>query len=88
MISGAFSASTIGANFWSRLQLGIWVPGLAWIGPEFHALGDVQYQQFRAGLHLTGLRTDTFEWTVGAGYVRDTDNRAGPYGRLGFNFRR
>jgi hypothetical protein len=88
MISGAFSASTIGANFWSRLQFGIWVPRLTWIGPEFHALGNMQYQQFRAGLHLTGLRTDTYEWTIGAGYVRDTDNRVGPYGRLGINFRR
>jgi hypothetical protein len=37
------------ANFWTRLQFGFWMPDFAWIGPEFHALGDTQYQQFRAG---------------------------------------
>jgi hypothetical protein len=88
MVSGAFSASTISANFWTRLQLGIWLPGLAWIGPEFHALGDTKYQQFRAGLHLTGLRTHDIEWSLGAGYVQDTDRRSGPYGRIGLNVRR
>jgi hypothetical protein len=88
MISGAFSVSTIAATFWGRVQFGSWLPGLAWIGPEFHTLGDTKYQQFRAGLHVTGLRTDTLEWSVGAGYVRDTDSRTGAYGRIGLNLRR
>jgi hypothetical protein len=87
MMAAAFSASTIGLNFWSRLQFGVWLADLAWLGPEFHALGDTKYHQFRAGLHLTGLRTLGLEWSLGAGYVRDSDRRTGPYGRLGLNFR-
>jgi hypothetical protein len=88
MMSGSFSGSTIGANFWTRLQLGVWLPHTAWIGPEIHALGDTKYQQFRAGMHVTGLQAYGFEWSLGAGYLRDTDNRTGAYGRLGLNYKR
>lgn len=87
MFSGAFSASTIEWNFWNRLQFGVWVPDFAWVGPEFHALGDLRYQQYRAGMHITGFRTDEFEWSFGAGYGWDTVNRDGAYGRMGLNFR-
>ena len=48
-------------------------------------LGDLKYQQFRAGLHLTGFRALGLEWSVGAGYVLDTDGQMGPYGRIGLN---
>jgi hypothetical protein len=87
MVSGAISASTVNANFWSRLQFGVWLPDIAWIGPEFHAFGDTKYHQFRAGLHVTGLRTYGLEWSLGAGYAQDNDSRSGPYGRLGLNFK-
>jgi Cellulose biosynthesis protein BcsS len=93
MFSTAWSASTIGWNFWSRAQAGVRIPGLGWIGPELHALGDLRYpqqtyHQYRAGVHLTGFRTNDYEWSFGAGYVADTDRRTGAYGRIGLNVRR
>jgi hypothetical protein len=93
MFSTAWSASTIGWNFWSRAQFGVRIPGLGWVGPELHALGDLRYpqqtyHQYRVGMHITGLRTNDYEWSFGAGYAVDTDHRSGAYGRIGLNVRR
>jgi Cellulose biosynthesis protein BcsS len=46
------------------------------------------YQQYRAGLHVTGLRTGKFEWTTGVGWAGDSDDRSGVYGKLGLLTRR
>jgi hypothetical protein len=59
------------------------------VGPEVQAFGaDDNYQQFRAGLHVTGFRTGTFEWSAGAGWATDTDDRSGAYGKLSLWTRR
>jgi hypothetical protein len=47
----------------------------------------VDYQQLRLGAHLTGWRFDALEWQAGAGWATDSERRAGPYLRLGFNAR-
>ena len=44
--------------------------------------------QYRLGAHLTGLRTGAFEWSLAAGYVRDSFSRGGLYGRIGVLTRR
>ncbi len=87
MVSTAFSLSTIKSSYWGRAQFGGRIPGLGWIGPEAHLFSDLAYRQMSVGLHLTGFKTADFEWSVGAGYMRDTDHRNGAYGRLGLNFR-
>jgi len=49
---------------------------------------DDNYRQFRAGLHATGFRTGGFEWSAGAGWAIDTDDRSCAYGKLGVFTRR
>jgi hypothetical protein len=88
MVAGAVSVSSLTWQYWTRAQLGVRIPILGWIGPEFHALGDASYVQRRYGIHITGLRTLMVEWSLGAGYLSDTADRAGAYGRIGLNVRR
>ena len=54
-----------------------------YVGPETLALGDETYRQWRVGAHVTALKTGPFEWSVGTGYVSDSDHRSGVYGRVG-----
>ena len=42
---------------------------------------------YRVDVTATGFKTAVFEWSFGAGYMRDTDQRSGPYGRIGLNVR-
>lgn len=88
MVASAFSVSTIQTTYWGRAQLGGRIPGLGWVGPEAHLFSDLGYHQYSFGLHLTGFRTAEFEWSVGAGLVRDAESRTSPYGRIGLNVRR
>ena len=83
MTTVSVSFSTIGLNYWTRAAGGWHALGMLWIGPEVLALGGGRYHQVRAGMHVTGLRTWMFEWSGGFGYVRDSDNRDGLYGRFG-----
>jgi hypothetical protein len=39
-------------------------------------------------VHLTGLKTDRFEWSAGFGWATDSDNRNSAYGKLGLIARR
>jgi hypothetical protein len=41
----------------------------------------------RLGVHLTELRTETYEWSAALGYAHDSDGFDGPYLRIGFNVR-
>lgn len=88
MLTASLSASTIGTNLWARAAAGVRTFDLVWLGPEAIACGDENYRQFRFGLHATGLRTDAFEWSLGAGWGTDNDHRSGPYGRIGVLMRR
>ena len=83
MANGAVSASTIGPNYWVRGAVGWRVFDFAWLGPELTALGGPRYRQFRAGAHITAFHWGLFEFSVGAGYVRNSDERNGFYGRFG-----
>jgi hypothetical protein len=83
MVAGSISASTIGPNIWSRAATGVRLFDWAWVGPELQMMGDGHYEQFRAGAHVTSLKTGAFEWSAGFGYAIDSDNHAGAYGRVG-----
>jgi hypothetical protein len=87
MVTTSLSASTIGRNIWWRGAAGVRAFDL-WMGPESVWCGDDTYRQLRFGAHVTGLRTDMFEWSAGVGWVTDSDKRSGMYGRLGVMVRR
>ena len=87
MLQYAFSVVSIGPAGTIRAAAGWRLFDRFWIGPELSLVGDQYGQQYRIGAHLTGLRTGTLEWSVGAGYERDGFQRDGIYGRLGFAVR-
>jgi hypothetical protein len=88
MLTASVSAATTGSNLWGRAAAGWRVLDRFWAGPEVEAFGDHRYQELRIGLHMTALKTGALEWSAGFGYARDTDDRAGLYGRVGLLTRR
>jgi hypothetical protein len=84
MVAADVSWSTVGPSYNARIAAGLRVLDTFYLGPEIQAFGaDSNYRQFRAGLHITGLRTGPVEWSAGAGWATDTDDRSGAYGKLG-----
>lgn len=88
MVSAGASFATIGDGYWARGAVGWRLLDSFYIGPEALALGDSSYWQWRAGLHLTALKFGGFEWSAGAGFVSDSADRSGLYGRVGVLMRR
>ena len=87
MLTASVSASTVGTNLWARAAAGVRAFDV-WVGPEVIACGDETYRQFRVGAHVTAFRTDPVEWSAGAGWAIDNDQRSGAYGRIGVLVRR
>jgi Cellulose biosynthesis protein BcsS len=58
-----------------------------YLGPEAQAFWCLDYQQWRAGAHITGLPLGDFDWSASAGWEIGSDKRSGPYLRLGVNAR-
>lgn len=89
MIAVDASVSTVGPSYNARIATGMRAFDAFYLGPEVQAFGaDDNYRQLRAGLHVTGLRLDELEWTFGAGWATDTDDRSGAYGKVGVSARR
>jgi hypothetical protein len=83
MIAADAALSSVGPSYNARLAAGLRAFDAFYVGPEVQAFGaDGNYHQLRAGLHVTGLRTGAFEWSVGAGWATDTDDRSSAYGKL------
>lgn len=84
MLAVDASMSSIGPSYNARFAAGLRAFEAFYVGPEVQgfAAGD-NYRQFRAGVHLTGLRTGAWEWSAGAGWATDSDDRSGAYGKLG-----
>lgn len=83
------SASSVGPSYSWRIAVGWRVFDSFYLGPEAAAFSDGKsYRQLRAGLHITGFRAASVEWSLGAGWLRDTSDREGFYGRLGVIARR
>ena len=88
MLAASLSGTTIANAYSARGAAGWRLLDRFWTGPEIAASGDDFSQQYRVGIHLTGFRTAEFEWSAAAGYVQDSFNRSGAYGRLGVLLRR
>jgi hypothetical protein len=84
MVTADASFSTIGPSYNARLAAGVRALDWFYIGPEVQGFAaDDNYHQLRAGLHVTGLRFNDIEWSVGTGWALDSDDRSGVYGKLG-----
>jgi len=89
MIEADASYSTIGSSYNARLAGGVRVFDSFYAGPDTQAFAvDGNYRQVRAGLHITGLKMHGFEWSAGAGWAIDNDDRQSAYGKFGVFTRR
>jgi hypothetical protein len=88
MLASSISFSTIGPSVWSRVALGWKASDLFYVGPELIGSADTDYRQVRVGVHATAMRYGPYEWSIGVGWARDTDDRDGLYGRFDFVTRR
>lgn len=83
MVAADASLSSIGPSYNVRVAAGLRAFDAFYVGPEVQAFGaGDNYRQFRAGIHVTGLRTGSFEWSAGTGWAIDTDERSSAYGKL------
>lgn len=83
------SASSIGPSYAARIAYGWRVSDAFYAGPEIAGFtSDDSYKQFRAGLHVTGLKWSFVEWSAAFGWATDSDSRDGVYGRIGLFMRR
>lgn len=87
MVQYALSGTTIDSGYTTRIAAGWRLFDSFWIGPEAALSSDYFSRQTRLGVHLTGLRTDEYEWTFAAGRVSDDFGRDGLYGRFGIMLR-
>lgn len=92
MVAANGSLATIAGNNNARLAAGWHVlddfMGGFYVGPELQYFNSYGYRHWRFGAHLTGLKTGKNEWSAGAGWAQDSDERSGPYLRLDFLTRR
>jgi hypothetical protein len=88
MLSVSASMTTIAGGYSTRAAAGWRMLDAFWIGPEIAMSADRFSTQYRIGAQLTGFRTAAFEWSLAAGYVQDSFQRNGIYGRIGMLARR
>jgi hypothetical protein len=89
MAAADASVSTIGPSYSVRAAFGWRLFDRFYLGPETAAFAsNGNYRQVRAGLHLTGFKTATLEWSAGLGWANDTDRRSSLYGKIGLIARR
>lgn len=88
MIAADISLSSIINSYSARAAFGWRLHDWFYLGPEAQTFACTGFTQARFGLHLTGLKTQQFEWSVAAGWARDSDHRSSPYLRIGVLMRR
>lgn len=84
-VNGA--VASIGPTGYLRAAIGVRLFDRAFVGPEVEQLWCGDYQQIEFGGHLTALRFQGLEWSMGTGLALTSDQRTGPYLRLGVNAR-
>jgi hypothetical protein len=84
-INGAIIS--IGPTGYLRAAFGIRLLNSAFVGPEIEQLWCGDFEEIEFGAHITGLRIDALEWSMGSGWALTSDQRSGPYLRLGVNAR-
>jgi hypothetical protein len=79
--------ATIGPTGSLRAAVGVKIFEPVFIGPEIQEIWCGNFDEVQFGAHVTGWRIDAFDWSAGAGWVITSDQRNGPYFRLGVNTR-
>jgi hypothetical protein len=62
-------------------------PGVAvlkdiFVGPQIVFSGDDEYDEWRLGAHVTGIKIGPVETSIAAGYLNDSQQGGGAYGTL------
>ena len=78
-VSAYGSYSTNFNAYYTRVRAGVMVADGVYVGPEALLLGDNFFQQWRAGIHLTGLTLGPVSVSTAVGYVRDRVQKGGYY---------
>ena len=90
LVVGDASLSSIATSHAARLAYGwrvaeeLFTDGV-YVGPEAQYFGSDAYRQYRAGLHITSMKTEITEWSAAVGVARDTDGTKSLYVRLGLS---
>jgi hypothetical protein len=89
MTMAAFNGAiaTIGPTGYARGAIGVRVLSAAFVGPEIEEIWCADFEELEFGAHLTGLRFNSVEWSMASGFALTSDQRSGPYLRLGVNAR-
>ena len=81
------AVSSIGPTGFAREAVSVRVFGRAFVGPEIEQIWCADFEEIELGAHLTGLRFNSVEWSMASGFALTSDQRSGPYLRLGLNAR-
>ena len=57
----------------------------AFVGPEIEQIWCGNFEQFEVGAHITAMRLNSMQWSMASGLALTSDQRWGPYLRLGVN---
>ncbi len=89
MTMAAFNGAiaSIGPTGYARGAIGVRVLNAAFLGPEIEQIWCADFEELEFGAHLTGLRFNAVEWSMASGFALTSDQRSGPYLRLGVNAR-
>lgn len=84
-LNGAIAS--IGPTGYVRAAIGLHLFASAFVGPEIGEFWCSDFQQAEFGAHVTGLRIDQVEWSMGSGWALTSDQRSSPYLRFGVSAR-
>jgi hypothetical protein len=89
MLFGLAEYSTAFASYYSEFKAGYELFGLreVFIGPHLLVEGNQQYEQWRVGGHVTGIKLGSMELGVAGGYLVDTRNGPGLYGMVNLDIK-
>src|SRR5262249_9794888 len=82
MIAADAALTSVGSNYSARAAVGSMFLEQFYLGPEVQVYGDDGYRQFRAGAHITSMKTGATKWSAAFGWSIDTDRQSSPYVRL------
>ena len=88
MVFGLGSYSTAFQTYYTEFKGGLELFGVKelYLGPQFIAQGNEQYDQWRVGAHVTGIKYGRAELGFAAGYLQDSRNGPGAYGMVSLDF--
>jgi hypothetical protein len=89
MVFALGAYSTAFKTYFSEVKAGVALPTekTVFIGPQFIALGNERFDQWRVGMHLTGVRFGYFDIDMAGGFVRDSGSGKGAYATIGGSIR-